>query len=103
MPERVVWETALARINHPFRSLLLPQNAQRANPSSPSHARGLRLGPRWLGFVSSVTHALGLFRCGFSRRARIHHPFLNQFFFTERTEFRTEVTEPNSLSALSAL
>ena len=32
--------------------------------------------------------------------ARINHPFLNKFFFTERTEFRTEVAEPNTLSAL---
>ena len=28
--------------------------------------------------------------------------FLNKFFFTERPEFRTEVTEPNTLSALCA-
>jgi hypothetical protein len=35
------------------------------------------------------------------RQPRIVHPFLNKFFFTEqRTEFRTEVTEPNPLSAL---
>ena len=32
--------------------------------------------------------------------ARINHPFLNKFFFTERTEFRTELTEPNTFSAL---
>ena len=32
--------------------------------------------------------------------ARINHPFLNKFFFTERTEFRTELTEPNPFSAL---
>ena len=32
--------------------------------------------------------------------ARINHTFLNKFFFTERTEFRTEVAEPNTLSAL---
>jgi hypothetical protein len=31
---------------------------------------------------------------------RINHTFLNKFFFTERTEFRTEVTEPNTWSAL---
>ena len=35
--------------------------------------------------------------------ARINHTFLNKFFFTERTEFRTELTEPNTLSALCAL
>ncbi len=28
------------------------------------------------------------------------HTFLKKIFFTERTEVRTEVTEPNSLSAL---
>ena len=33
-------------------------------------------------------------------RARTNHTFLNKFIFTERTEFRTEHTEPNTLSAL---
>ena len=33
-------------------------------------------------------------------RARTNHTFLNKFIFTERTEFRTELTEPNTLSAL---
>jgi hypothetical protein len=35
--------------------------------------------------------------------ARINHTFLPKFFFPERTEFRTEVTEPNTLSARCAL
>ena len=35
--------------------------------------------------------------------ARSHHPFLNKFFVTERTEFRTEVTGPNPGSARCAL
>ena len=32
--------------------------------------------------------------------ARINHTFLNKFFYTERTEVQTELTEPNTLSAL---
>ena len=32
--------------------------------------------------------------------ARINHTFLKKLFFTECTEIRTEVTEPNTLSAL---
>ena len=32
--------------------------------------------------------------------ARINHTFLKKLFFTECTEIRTEVTEPNTWSAL---
>ena len=89
---RAMKSSKVALTNPTMHPIAEKKGAARTNPipiraSIPPWAAG-----RWAQIVLG-----GWWREG--DLTRINHPFLNKFFFTARTEFRTEVTAPNPLSA----